>query len=45
MNLCKEMLTDKNVFIITQRYDEFMDYFHSSIRFKLEEGFTEFEEE
>lgn len=41
MNLCKELLTDKHVFVVTQRFSEFEDYFHSSIKFGLNEGFTE----
>lgn len=41
MKLCNEMLGDKNVFVVTQRFDEFKDYFRSSIKFKLNEGFTE----
>lgn len=42
MSLFKEKLYDKNVFIITQRFDEFQDLFHSSISFKLNNsGFTE----
>lgn len=41
MKLCREMLSDKNIFVVTQRFDEFKDYFRSSIKFKLNEGFTE----
>jgi DNA repair exonuclease SbcCD ATPase subunit len=41
MILFKEKLSDKNIFVITQRFDEFEDLFRSSIRFKLNQGFTE----
>jgi DNA repair exonuclease SbcCD ATPase subunit len=41
MNLFKEKLSDKNIFLITQRFDEFEDLFRSSIKFKLNQGFTE----
>lgn len=41
MKLVKDKLPHKNVFVITQRYDEFQDYFRSQIRFKLSDGFTE----
>lgn len=43
MALCRELLADKNIFIITQRFEEFSDYFRGSIRFKLNDGFTEIE--
>jgi len=41
MNLFREKLQDKNIFVITQRFDEFEDLFRSSIKFKLNHGFTE----
>ena len=41
MNLCSELLSDKNIFVVTQRADEFKDMFRSSIGFKLNEGYTE----
>ncbi len=41
MNLFKEKLFAKNIFVVSQRYDEFIDMFHSSIRFRLNNGFTE----
>lgn len=41
MKLVREKLPHKNTFVITQRSEEFSDYFRSEIRFKLEEGFTE----
>lgn len=41
MTLFKEKLADKNIFVITQRFDEFEDLFRSSIKFKLNQGFTE----
>lgn len=43
MHLFKEKLFSKNIFVVTQRYEEFLDQFHSSIRFKLNNGFTELE--
>lgn len=41
MKLAKEKLPHKNLFVITQRYDEFFDYFRSSFKFTLKDGFTE----
>lgn len=41
MNLFKEKLSDKNVFVVTQRFDEFQDLFRHQIQFKLNQGFTE----
>lgn len=41
MTLFKEKLSSKNIFVITQRYDEFENQFQSAIRFKLNSGFTE----
>ncbi|MDX1532698.1 MAG: AAA family ATPase [Nitrosopumilaceae archaeon] len=35
MNLIKEEFNHKNVFVVTQRFDEFQDYFRSEIYFKL----------
>jgi DNA repair exonuclease SbcCD ATPase subunit len=41
--LLKEKLYDKSVFVVTQRFEEFQDLFHSTIKFKLNNsGFTEF---
>lgn len=42
MKLIKSKLSDKNVFVITQRFDEFRDSFESDIRFKLVDDFTAF---
>lgn len=42
MKLIRSKLSDKNVFVITQRFDEFRDSFTSDIKFKLEEDFTVF---
>jgi len=41
MRLANDKLKDKNLFVVTQRFDEFQDYFQSAIRFKLNSGFTE----
>lgn len=41
MDLCNSKLSHSNVFVISQRYDEFKDYFRSSIQFKLNNDFTE----
>lgn len=41
MVLFKEKLSDKNIFLVTQRFQEFEDLFRSSIQFKLNQGFTE----
>lgn len=41
MKLVRENLAHKNVFVITQRSDEFADYFRSQITFKSVDGFTE----
>lgn len=41
MKLVKEKLPHKNVYVITQRFDEFEEQFFSSINFKLSNGFTE----
>lgn len=43
MALCNDKLSDKSIFVVTQRFDEFQDMFRSSIRFKLNQGFTEVE--
>jgi ABC-type multidrug transport system ATPase subunit len=40
-NLFKEKLNDKNIFVVTQRFDEFQDLFRNQIQFKLNQGFTE----
>lgn len=42
MKLAKDKLTHKNLFVITQRFDEFKDHFRSNIEFQLVDGFTEF---
>lgn len=44
MLLFKEKLSDKNIFVITQRFEEFSDLFRSQIKFKLNNGFTEIEQ-
>lgn len=41
MNLVENKLGHKNVFVITQRSEEFSEHFRSEIKFKLNEGFTE----
>lgn len=42
MKLVKDKLTHKNLFVITQRFDEFKDHFRSSIEFTLnQDQFTE----
>lgn len=41
VRLLKTKLTGKNIFVATQRYDEFVSKFQSSLQFKLNEGFTE----
>lgn len=41
MKLVNDKLSHKNLFVVTQRFDEFQDYFRSSLRFKLNDGFTE----
>lgn len=42
MTLLKDKLSTKNVFVITQRFDEFFDLFFSSIKFQQNiDGFTE----
>ena len=41
MKLVREKLSHKNVFVITQRSEEFADYFRNQINFRLNEGFTE----
>lgn len=41
MKLVREKLAHKHVFVITQRSDEFADYFRSQVNFKLVDGFTE----
>jgi DNA repair exonuclease SbcCD ATPase subunit len=40
MNLFKDKLADKNIFLVTQRFNEFEDLFRSSIQFKIDQGFT-----
>lgn len=41
MSLIKEKVKGKNVFVVSQRFDEFKDYFRSEIRFELgEDGYT-----
>lgn len=41
MKLVREKLSHKNVFVITQRQEEFADFFRNEIKFKLVDGFTE----
>lgn len=41
MALFKDKLQDKNIFVVTQRRDEFSPLFYSEILFKQNEGFTE----
>jgi DNA repair exonuclease SbcCD ATPase subunit len=41
MKLVREKLAHKNVFVITQRSEEFADYFRNQVNFKLVDGFTE----
>lgn len=41
MNLFKQQMKDKNIFVVTQRFDEFEDLFDTSLRFVLNNGFTE----
>jgi len=43
MTLFKENLTHKNIVVVSQRYDEFLDMFDHSLRFVLNGGFTETE--
>lgn len=40
MKLVNEKLGHKNVFVVTQRFQEFQDYFRSAIEFELVDGFT-----
>lgn len=40
MKLVDEKMSHKNIFVITQRFEEFKDYFRSDIRFRLDNGFT-----
>lgn len=40
MKLVNEKMSHKNIFVVTQRFDEFKDAFKSDIRFKLDHGFT-----
>lgn len=41
MGLFKEKLSTKNIFVVSQRFDEFEDQFQSAIRFTINQGFTE----
>lgn len=41
MDLVNNKLAHKNVFVITQRSDEFSEHFRSELKFRLNEGFTE----
>jgi DNA repair exonuclease SbcCD ATPase subunit len=43
MRLFADKLKHKNVFVITQRFDEFEDMFESALKFSLNNGFTEME--
>ena len=40
MKLLKEKMPDKNVFVVTQRFEQFRDLFESELYFKVENGFT-----
>jgi DNA repair exonuclease SbcCD ATPase subunit len=41
MKLLKEKFAHKNIFVITQRSEEFADMFRNEIKFRLVDGFTE----
>ena len=41
IKLIKEKMPNKNVFIITQRFEQFRDLFQSEIYFNLVDGYTE----
>lgn len=43
MRLVRNKLTDKNLFVISQRGPELQDHFRSEITFKLNNGFTQLE--
>lgn len=40
MKLVNNKMSHKNIFVTTQRFDEFKDSFRSDIRFRLDNGFT-----
>ena len=40
MKLLKEKMPDKNIFVVTQRFEQFRDLFESELYFKVENGFT-----
>ena len=41
MKLLKEKMPEKNIFVVTQRFEQFRDLFESEIYFKLVDGFTQ----
>lgn len=41
VSLFKEKLSEKSIFVISQRFNEFEDLFYSTLQFKLVDGFTE----
>ena len=41
MDMIDDSLVNKNLFVITQRFEEFRDYFKSELKFKQNSGFTE----
>lgn len=40
MKLLKEKMPDRNIFVVTQRFEQFRDLFESELYFKVENGFT-----
>ena len=40
MKLLKEKMPEKNIFVVTQRFEQFRDLFESELYFKVENGFT-----
>lgn len=41
MKLLKEKMPEKNIFVVTQRFEQFRDLFESEIYFKHADGFTQ----
>lgn len=41
MKLLKEKMPEKNIFVVTQRFEQFRDLFESEIYFKQVDGFTQ----
>ena len=41
MKLLKEKMPEKNIFVVTQRFEQFRDLFESELYFKVENGFTQ----